>query len=97
MVEIQNVIRGVVKNKLQKTFNLDEYSRVSHAGEMIKDFVVKQTLHDGNFTIVAVGNANGQNFLGISKRNPKDAYHTVRGEALAMSRAVKLALDSFTR
>ncbi len=95
-IEIKNVIRGVVKNTARKVADKD-IMKVAHAGEMIKDFFVKQTLVDGNFTIVAVGNSTGQNFIGISKRNPKDAYSTLRGESIAASRAVKSALDAFMK
>lgn len=97
MIEIKNVIKGVVKNAVRKTTTDAEIGKVMHAGNMIKDFFVKQTLISGNFTIVTVGNSVGQAFTGISKRNPKDIYSGIRGESLATSRAVKSALDAFMK
>lgn len=96
-IEIKNVIKGVVKNAARKTMTDDDLMKVMHAGGMIKDFFIKQTLVNGNFTIVAVGNNSGQNFVGISKRNPVDTYSALRGESIAASRAVKSALDAFMK
>ena len=96
-MNLNEVISGVVKNKLKKYTNTQEDDEaIAHAYTLIKDYQVKSVIVEGNFTVVMIGDSNGHVFTGVAKRNPKDGFNAIRGERLAASRAVHKAIDTFS-
>ena len=92
-VEIPDVIQGVSK-RLEKTIAVGYPQTLQQAAEFLcRNFKVVSRHSDGNFTTVVVSDGASY-YTGSSKRNPIDRPSRLRGESLALSRAVRTALEA---
>lgn len=64
-------------------------SEASIKGELL----FLEFVEDGNFTIANAHLANGKHLFGVSKRNACDKPNKMKGQALALSRALRKELQ----
>lgn len=95
-LEIKTVLTGVFNRYANKKSTDQESIKkcvkvMSHADEMLPTFTFER---QGTFTVAMVNFMN-KTYIGIAKKHPKDKNVPIRGQGLALSRAVHQIFKTF--
>jgi hypothetical protein len=88
-IDVSTMVDGISRNLIKSGFNPET---ISHAVVLVKNYKLQSVLVDGNFTVAIVSDNTGRDYVGVSKRNPKDRNNTYRGACIAASRAMANAI-----
>lgn len=97
--DVKSVANGVAKRVLA-SYQLDDAEHVeSVTNDLVNDFEVTYHIQD-DFTVALMTSKdprreNNVNVVGVSKRNPEDGKNSLRGHALALSRAMRKAVEFY--
>lgn len=85
----EEVTTGTVE-RMMESYKFNHKFKDSMLSDLLSNYEVSY-VHQGSFTVSLLTDRETRvtEFVGVSKQNPEDSRNTLRGRALALSRAVR--------